>query len=862
MALAVRTLPIHLEPVDGEALDSWLEALCGQMGCTWGDFAEAVGLPPPPRGIRTPSWLIRLTPTEARALHAATGTSIQILHSMTLASLDGTGLGLLPATRALDRSFPWSRFRFSRYCPECLQDNGGRWQLFWRSGWAFACVEHCCLLVDECLACGHRLRGHVGHAELVPDGQRCSNPARHATGRAPERCGADLAANPTVRLGQGHPTIAAQHLIRKVIDSGAATFGIYHDHTTAAVGALADIRAVAGRILASATADDWRRVLPADLDAAYAAAQRRSRASAVSHEPKPGRAAPAHAVTAAAGVTAALAILNVADAQAAARAMQWLITSNREHGRKVDRGTVASWGKGATAVLTAAQLVACGPYEFRNTELRYRAGTPMPTRPAHDTNSATQLAAKMPALMWPAFALRLTPPHWSFRHMSAGLAAAMLLVNSRVSFDEAIGLLGRPLTVQALSHVLKRLQSDPCWNDIRRAIIAVADYLHTHTCPIDYQRRRTLDYTALLPEAAWRDICAAARIICTDTSLHLTQSHLYAVLTGSPIRDAPGYLDNPIFAAAVPAYPARLTPVAAAALQSAAQEFLHRAGIAEPLTWQPPLRLLDGLVLPGADPDIINIAALHHLIEHREPLSTVARQLNSTPEAVRHVLTLHPANVGPPSTTATLSALAATLPPEKFTALYRQKRTTLRDIAARYHADRKTVAALAHQYGIDTRHKPRLHDEIDRDWLYTEYVVHRRTLPDLAAEKGMTAPHMSRWAQRHGIPRRPPGLASTAANLNATEETERAPALLRPALNRIGGAARLNRFETVLRYPTLTAAAADLGLRQAVLSSQIARLEDDLGVALAQRAQRGRPMTLTEQGARVLQAWKAWKRSS
>ena len=283
---------------------------------------------------------------------------------------------------------------------------------------------------------------------------------------------------------------------------------------------------------------------------------------------------------------------------------------------------------------------------FRNTELRYRAGTPMPTRPAHDTNSATQLAAKMPALMWPAFALRLTPPHWSFRHMSAGLAAAMLLVNSRVSFDEAIGLLGRPLTTQALSHVLKRLQSDPCWNDIRRAIIEVADYLHNHPCPIDYQRRRTLDYTALLPEAAWRDICAAARIICTDTSLHLTQSHLYAVLTGNPIRDAPGYLDNPIFAAAVPAYPARLTPVAAAALQTAAQEFLHRAGIAEPLTWQPPLRLLDGLVLPGADPDTINIAALHHLIEHREPLSTVARQLNSTPEAVRHVLTLHPANVG------------------------------------------------------------------------------------------------------------------------------------------------------------------------------------------------------------------------
>ena len=208
---------------------------CRRLGCTWGDFTEAVGLPPPARGIRTPTWLIRLTPTEARQLYAATGTPIQTLHSMTLASLDGTALGLLPATRALDRSFPWSRFRFLPLLPRVPA--GQRWTLatVLAVGVGVRRVEHCCLLVDECLACGHRLRGHVGHSELVPDGQRCSNAAAHATGRAPERCGADLAATPTVRLGQGHPTIAAQHLIRKVIDSGAATFGIYHDHTTAAV---------------------------------------------------------------------------------------------------------------------------------------------------------------------------------------------------------------------------------------------------------------------------------------------------------------------------------------------------------------------------------------------------------------------------------------------------------------------------------------------------------------------------------------------------------------------------------------------------------------------------------------------------
>jgi hypothetical protein len=42
----IRTLPIRLAPVDGEALDSWLEALAHRSGVTWGDIVAAVGVPP------------------------------------------------------------------------------------------------------------------------------------------------------------------------------------------------------------------------------------------------------------------------------------------------------------------------------------------------------------------------------------------------------------------------------------------------------------------------------------------------------------------------------------------------------------------------------------------------------------------------------------------------------------------------------------------------------------------------------------------------------------------------------------------------------------------------------------------------
>ena len=129
------------------------------------------------------------------------------------------------------------------------------------------------------------------------------------------------------------------------------------------------------------------------------------------------------------------------------------------------------------------------------------------------------------------------------------------------------------------------------------------------------------------------------------------------------------------------------------------------------------------------------------------------------------MLTQHPANVPQSSapTTPALTGLAARLPPEALIAHYHQQRMTLRDIASRYHVDRKTVARLAHQYGIDTRQgRPREHEEIDRNWLYTEYIVHRRTLPELAAEKGMSTLLRLSWPEDGGELGRPGRILAAA----------------------------------------------------------------------------------------------------
>jgi hypothetical protein len=418
---AVRTLPIRLPPVGGEALDSWLEAVSHRLASAWGDFADAVGLPAPNGSGGTP-WLTRLTTAEAVGISMATGQQQTLLHAMTLARYDGTGLRIRQDIRAVNRAFPWSRMRFSRLCPDCLRDTGGRWQLFWRLGWAFACEKHQCLLVDDCPTCGQRQRGRPLRADLVPNPGHCATQAADATGGASARCGTDLHTAPTLRFPADHPVLAAQCTIRAAIEAGTATFGIYREHSVATAAALADLRAVAGRILAYATEAELGRILPADLHSAYCQMKARSDdVGGVSRfGVKPGRAAPGHALVAAVGATAALGILGASDIASAGVALRWLVTGARGRGLAVSSSNIG-WGKRSTYLLTAAQLVALGPLLKLSDQLRHRIGAAIPTRPSHDSNAVEAIAAKLPAVLWPQWSLRLTPPRMDYLAGVSGL---------------------------------------------------------------------------------------------------------------------------------------------------------------------------------------------------------------------------------------------------------------------------------------------------------------------------------------------------------------------------------------------------------------------------------------------------------
>ncbi len=164
---------------------------------------------------------------------------------------------------------------------------------------------------------------------------------------------------------------------------------------------------------------------------------------------------------------------------------------------------------------------------------------------------------------------------------------------------------------------------------------------------------------------------------------------------------------------------------------------------------------------------------------------------------------------------------------------------------------RKTVAGAVRREGlpIPPAHAPPRH-AVDPAWLRTEYVDRRRTLPDLAAEVGMTPANLARIARRHGIPLRKRGGASHQASLSPPADF---PEPLANAVLGQGGIQRVERFQVFARMRSLNQAARLLGTSPATLTTQLAQLEAACGGPLLVRSPRThRPQEVTALGRQLL----------
>lgn len=227
-----RLLPVQVQPLEGEALDSWLEATALAMGGTLGTVAVAGNLPT----AAVPLWRRWLSSDQLQSLTAATGVSGEALEAMTLSRYDRLALRLDSRTHRLDRDFPFGALSWSRFCPACLRETRGRWQLSWFLAWSFACLKHNCLLVDYCPEC----RVH----------QRSTQQYRRVPSPAACRCGRPLDLAPTVKLlGDDHSFLWSQREINNVIGKGHIGFGVFGLYPRPHNEVLVAVRSLANRAL-------------------------------------------------------------------------------------------------------------------------------------------------------------------------------------------------------------------------------------------------------------------------------------------------------------------------------------------------------------------------------------------------------------------------------------------------------------------------------------------------------------------------------------------------------------------------------------------------------------------------------------
>lgn len=213
-----RTLPLHVKPRPGEAIDSWLEAVAARHQVPFGAVLRQCGLLAQSDRRGFSCAFIMAESGVAEAIAHTTGVKDDEVRTMSLPA----GEGGTPPIR-----HPWAWRRGSRACPLCLRTTGGRWMLAWRHNVAFVCATHHCVLLDICAACGRPWRVRQHRVDQVPRMNHCANLSPGAVDGSVLMCGADLTILQATVLTDDHPALRAQRILDELVEGRTVSLGMY-----------------------------------------------------------------------------------------------------------------------------------------------------------------------------------------------------------------------------------------------------------------------------------------------------------------------------------------------------------------------------------------------------------------------------------------------------------------------------------------------------------------------------------------------------------------------------------------------------------------------------------------------------------
>ncbi|MFF1485382.1 TniQ family protein [Streptomyces sp. NPDC058319] len=832
-AFSTERLPYVVEPLPGEALDSWIEAYARQLIVTSREFLAFIGLP----GTHLDRMLVKLLPEEAAVLARRTGVTPEVLRAMTLEPFDQITVTLRHTTRGLASPPRWRRHKGSRYCPTCLAENGGRWQLSWRSPWTFACTRHAQFLVETCEGCGHRPHPASRHPAGVTNPARCTMARNLTRGSKGARlpCHTDLTAAVAQQIPADGHIMCAQHYVDTIIRTLTGP-GREPDQS---LPSLEELFFLAWRGLAAlhnATA-----AVPSEVSHLL------EEASGYAPAPLTGLSNET-ASDVAVGTALAMTVLEQ-DHPRSDAVLRWIADSHLRKDGTMDVSVKFNAWRTSCQPSTARRALTVIDTRLKVIDrLRYATTSPTPAPPALQPEQIERRAAVVPATLWPSWSMRLMPHHiggprgMKVTEFRAGLSALLLVVRSTSrAYRDALTLLGDPVHSAFVKSMVSRLDGQHV-PPLLAALTRLADALDEHGSPIDYQRRRSLAETELrVNRAAYRELIAQHRWRTpTDLSLDALDDYLKAIWTGT-LTDTHQRLNELRF---------RADPAVRAFLFDEAAGHLKRLGIDEPVTWEPPSEWVTGIPWPGTEPADIKPEEFRRAAAHHRRLTDVADSLGIGLEHTRlyaelagTIPTIQRKPPGLPRGPRTTAPDTATLHD-----LYVTQGLSLRKLRKATGSSVEVLKAALQQAGIAIRQpgeRPSRPSRIDPDWLYEQYAVKCRGFADIGREATMHPRIIRNVARTHGIPiRRHEGIPRDF--IETTRGLDLPPAVYQAFRGR-NAVRRVRNVSTLLTHPTIIGAAESCALVAADLRQQTAAIEKSTGIHLLDATER-----LTAEGRHFL----------
>jgi hypothetical protein len=421
-------------------------------------------------------------------------------------------------------------------------------------------------------------------------------------------------------------------------------------------------------------------------------------------------------------------------------------------------------------------------------------------------------AAKVPALLWEGWTRALAPRRLHRGIAAGALAAAVVFTGSRLTHSAALTLLDRDAPARRVTHVMRELGRNGTEPATLATIVRLATYLDTYQTPIDYGRRRGLDYTDLLSRHDWDLLADQANVHSGHPRRWaLARGYLYRQLSGNSTRKLPPHRGAPTPTdAEVDQFTREIPARVRDALLSAGRSFLLSRDITEPAAWSP--NVADFMPLPPPVEGVESVWAT------RRPAQARGTE---------------------------------TMDPQELVAAY-QAGASLPELGSRARVSRQTVGRILADEGVFPRRGPKVRVNLDRNWLETQYEIRRLTIPEIAALTDCSISTISRRLKAYDIPLRPPGSGSEPMALRPLIDAGDSVLLKRVLIGR-HAYSRARRFLTACEHPSLSSAAAALGVTPAALSTQMGLLSRLAGGRLICAAASGRPQRLTQLGE-LLQA--------